>query len=278
MNSVPIEWVAQATAGDQDALDRIVHAIQDGIYGLAMRMLGHPDDAADATQEILIKVMTHLGQFRGDSAVTTWVYRIAANHLLSARASRREQQTTSFQALDTLLEAGLALSGDDDGATPHEYALIEEMRISCTQGMLLCLDRPHRLAFILAVVFNLNSTEGAVILAISPAAFRQRLARARRMLRAFMERRCGLINPQAECQCHRQVGPAIQVGMLNPQQLAYASHPILSDAETTAARAEIVALGQIAGVFRSHPDYKSPTTYVEGIRRLLANTPLRLLQ
>ncbi|MFN8480428.1 MAG: sigma-70 family RNA polymerase sigma factor [Kouleothrix sp.] len=106
MNSVPIEWVAQATAGDQDALDRIVHAIQDGIYGLAMRMLGHPDDAADATQEILIKVMTHLGQFRGDSAVTTWVYRIAANHLLSARASRREQQTTSFQALDTLLEAG----------------------------------------------------------------------------------------------------------------------------------------------------------------------------
>jgi len=77
--------VEQAKNGDPDALEALVRQIQDRIYGLAMRMLWHPQDAEDATQEILVKIVTHLGSFRNESAFATWCYRIAANHLLSLR-------------------------------------------------------------------------------------------------------------------------------------------------------------------------------------------------
>lgn len=275
------EAVARATGGDHDALDQVIRAIQHRVYGLALRMLGHPEDAADATQEILIKVITHLGQFRGQSAVTTWVYRIAANHLLTARTSRREQRTGTFDDLDAALEAGLAFGATADEDTPHAHALLEEVRISCTQGMLLCLDREQRLAFILGVVFNVSSAEGGAILAITPVAFRQRLARARRALRAFMDRRCGLVNANAACQCGRQVRPAIQSGRLDPAQLTYAAHPTvpspLSPAETAHARGEIVALGRVAGVFRSHPQYRAPADFVAAVRQLVAAGTLRIL-
>ena len=65
--------VEQAKEGHKDALEALIRSIQDRIYGLSIRMLYHPADAEDATQEILIKVITHLDSFRGESAFTTWV-------------------------------------------------------------------------------------------------------------------------------------------------------------------------------------------------------------
>jgi RNA polymerase sigma factor (sigma-70 family) len=278
MSDTLAEAVNRAKEGDQEALETVIRGTQDKIYGLALRMLGHPEEAADATQEILIKVITHLSQFRGESAFSTWVYRVAANHLLSTRASRREQRTSSFSQLGELLEAGLAFGNYGASDDPQEYALIEEMRIGCTQGMLLCLDRPQRLAFILGVVFQVSSEEGATILETTPAAFRQRLARARKALRDFMEQRCGLVNAEAACRCHRQVQPALAAGRLNPAQLTYSQHPALSSAETSAARSEIIELGQVAGIFRSHPQYQAPADFVTAVRALLATTPMRVLR
>jgi hypothetical protein len=147
--------------------------------------------------------------------------------------------------------------------------------------MLLCLDRPHRLAFILAVIFQVSSVEGAAILEISEAAFRQRLSRARRALRSFMERRCGLLNTDADCRCARQVEPARRSGRLDPEHLVYVNHPIqetaLSPQETAAARAEIVGLGTVAGIFRSHPAYRAPDSFVAAVRELVNGGQLRVL-
>ena len=74
------QLVAQAREGNEEALEVVVRGIQDRIYNLALRMLWHPSDAEDATQEILLKVITHLSQFRQESAFITWVYQIAKNH------------------------------------------------------------------------------------------------------------------------------------------------------------------------------------------------------
>ena len=63
--------VEQACEGDEEALEAVVIGIQDRIYNLALRMLWHPSDAEDATQEILMKVITHLSQFRQESAFMT---------------------------------------------------------------------------------------------------------------------------------------------------------------------------------------------------------------
>ena len=75
------QLVEQACEGDEEALEAVVRGIQDRIYNLALRMLWHPSDAEDATQEILIKLITRLSQFRQESAFTTWVYQIALKSL-----------------------------------------------------------------------------------------------------------------------------------------------------------------------------------------------------
>ena len=71
----------KATSGDREALESLVVGVQDMVFNLSLRMLGTFADAEDAAQDILLKMITHLSSFRGESAFTTWVFRIAVNHL-----------------------------------------------------------------------------------------------------------------------------------------------------------------------------------------------------
>ena len=75
------ELVDRAIAGDQNALEALLLSVQDLVFNLSLRMLGTFADAEDATQDILLKVMTHLSTFRRESSFSTWVFSIAANHL-----------------------------------------------------------------------------------------------------------------------------------------------------------------------------------------------------
>ena len=70
----------KATAGDMEALEALVTGVQDMVFNLSLRMLGTFADAEDAAQDILLKMITHLSSFRGESLFTTWVFRIAVNH------------------------------------------------------------------------------------------------------------------------------------------------------------------------------------------------------
>ena len=88
------ELVAQAQAGDKDALERLVRRHQPWVFNIAVRMMWRRDLAEDATQEILIKIVTKLSSFRGDSLFRTWLYRIAVNHLLNVRRSEMEEKMT----------------------------------------------------------------------------------------------------------------------------------------------------------------------------------------
>ncbi len=68
--------VSRATAGDKNALETLVAGVQDMVFNLSLRMLGTFADAENATQDILLKMITHLSSFRGDSSFTTWIFRI----------------------------------------------------------------------------------------------------------------------------------------------------------------------------------------------------------
>jgi DNA-directed RNA polymerase specialized sigma24 family protein len=101
-------------------------------------MLLHLEDARDATQDILILVVTKLSTFRRDASFRTWVYRIAVNYLLDEKR-RRDPQLT-FADFEADLKDGLVA----DPAPPADYVeLLNELRVSCTMAMLLCLDVPH---------------------------------------------------------------------------------------------------------------------------------------
>src|SRR5215467_841751 len=216
--------IAHATAGDREALDELVRAVQHRVYALAQRMLGNPDEAADATQEILIRVVTRLGTFRGEAAFPTWVHRVASNYLLTARAVRAGRPEMSFEALGAMIDGGLSGSGaadTDADSDPAAAALAGEVRLTCTEAMLLCLDAGHRLAFVFGEILELSSDEASWVLDVSPDAYRQRLARARAAITEFMKKRCGVFSAQNPCRCSRQVPQAMRLGMLDPQRLRF---------------------------------------------------------
>src|SRR5437867_1811107 len=183
--------VCRAKSGDRAALEALVGRHQAWIYNIAVRMLYHPQDAEDATQEILVKALTALSSYEGRSSFRTWLYRIAVNHVLNAKRGRLEPPTMSFGCYAHGLDRTPDLDLPDQSSVAVDVRLlVEEARLSCTTGMLLCLDRDQRLVYILGEIFEVTDGVGAELLEISRENFRQRLARARD-LHSFMHDRCG---------------------------------------------------------------------------------------
>ena len=271
--------VERARSGDAGALDELVRALQDDVYGLAVRMLWDPHDAEDATQEILVKVVTRLDGFRGDSALRTWAYRIAVNHLLSTRRRRVERHGWTFDGFADDLAAGLDRHGPAAPAGPDETLLAEEVKVGCTLGMLQCLDRPHRVAYILGEVFQVPSETGAAICDTTPAAYRKRLSRARTKVRAFVAEHCGIVNPDARCRCTRRVHAAIRAGRIDPAAPTFVGHPTLAaPPPITAAVAEMEDLHDAAALFRSHPDFAAPERVARAVVQVVTSRAPTLLE
>jgi RNA polymerase sigma factor (sigma-70 family) len=199
------ELARQALDGDRDALDSLVRALQADLYGLSLRMLWNREDAEDATQEILVRIVTRLSQFNFESRVKTWAYRVGVNYILDAKKSAIERLHVSFERFAEDLEGGLQPSSAGDA---ERSLLIDEVKVGCSLAMLQCLDRPHRLAYVLGDIMELTGAEAAEVLEINAALFRKRLQLAREQIRAFMRVHCGLVSDLAPCQCNRRVpGP-----------------------------------------------------------------------
>lgn len=213
----------RAADGDREALTALVRELQHPMYRLALRFLGHPDDAQDACQEILIRIVTHLGSFEGRSKFTTWAYTVATRSLLRTKKRFVESSVQGPEQFAAFLDAGM---GDVDPTIEEtEYRLLcEEIRISCTYGMLLCIPRPQRAAYLLADVIGLTDVEGAEVLDCSREAFRQRVSRARRTLRYVIDNRCGLVDPANPCRCGRQIAASEAAGILRRGHLPLAKH------------------------------------------------------
>lgn len=207
------DMAREAMRGNPEALDRLVRALQGDVYGLALRMLWNREDAEDATQEILVRTVTRLARFDYRSRLKTWVYRIAVNYLLDVKKSPTERMHLSFQRFGDDLEEGLSSDGPDDA---EQSMLVEEVKIGCTLGMLQCLDRPHRLAYVLGEVLELPGPECAEALGISPELFRKRLQHARAAIEAFTRTHCGLASDTAACRCARRVPAALRLGRVHP--------------------------------------------------------------
>ena len=273
------ELVDQARDGDKKALEALVQRIQNPIYNLAVRMLYDPADAEDAAQEILIRIITRLGGFRGGSAFTTWAYRVAANYLLTTRQRRAENTITSFDESEALITRNSANAWRESESEAQQGLVVEEIMISCLQGLLLCLDREHRLAYILGEIFDVSGEQGAEILEITPVAFRKRLSRARTRLRDFMCKNCALINPANPCKCENQADRQIEIGFLDTRKLAFAAHPcrIKQDQRLQSRLQELDELNRVSTLFKSYIDVEAPGIFVENIRGILTSGQYEIL-
>jgi RNA polymerase sigma factor (sigma-70 family) len=287
-NAVPAPETNEALAvrardGDGTALAALVERLQGDVYRVSLRMLWHPEDAEDAAQEILFKIVTRIATFRGDSSFRTWAFRVATNHLLNVRRSRIEAQPMTFGEFAKDLADGLSVSDHLPSAPASDEAdqalLEEEVKIGCTQAMLVCLDRDERVAYILGDVFELRSDEAGEVLGIEPATFRKRLSRARASVRDFMTTHCGLINAAAPCSCSRRIAPAVKRGRVHPQRLLFAGHGSAAPRRLPVLEAvgEMERLHEIAAIHQSHPHVQLPAHAGDAIRRALESTGFRHL-
>src|SRR3989441_8971039 len=199
------EMVRQAQGGNREALERLITRHQAWIYNIVLRMVYLPQDAEDATQEVLVKLITKLSTFVGKSSFRTWLYRIVVNHVLNMKRTRADAAGWTFTRYGDSLDATPDMDLLDPRSVPADVQLlVEEAKIGCTSGMLLCLDREQRLIYILGDIFGVTDKIGSELLEISRDNFRQKLGRARRDLHSFMQNKCGLVNKAHPCRCAKK--------------------------------------------------------------------------
>lgn len=268
----------KAVNGDKQALDQLILGIKDKIYNLSLRMLWNPVDAEDVTQEILIKVITNLSKFRAESQFSTWVYRIASNHLINTNKRGLENQELSFEIYEQSIREGFATKEPVLISDADRNILAEELKISCTHGMLLCLEREHRMIYILSSMFGINSREGAAIMEITPETYRKRLSRTRQKMRSFMENNCGLVNPDKMCRCQRRVEVAVEKGRINSEQLIFAKGAVVDTELVGTCKEEMEEFDRVSAVFNSNPYYLTPEKVLQGIKRVITSDNYRILE
>lgn len=264
-------WVREAQDGSRDALEKVLAAVREDVYGLALRFLWHPEDAEDATQEILVRVMTRLSSFRGESSFRTWVYRVGVNTLLNVKRGRMEEAGFTFVSFGADLDRWPSVEALTESPDVEHAILLEEVRVGCTLGMLLCLDRPHRIAYILGEVLDLDHRDAAAALEITPAAYRKRLSRARRAIVDFMTDKCGLVNPSNACRCRRRLPVAVTRGRVDPGHLLHAGTGATASAfpETLQKIRELEDAQRAVALYRAQPEPRAPASLGELVRTIV---------
>jgi RNA polymerase sigma factor (sigma-70 family) len=266
-----VDLAHRVVRGDRAAADELVSRHQAWIYNIALRMVYLPEDAEDATQEVLLKLLTKLSTFEGKSRFRTWLYRVVVNHVLNMKRTRADAADWTFQKYGDALDSSEDLDLPDQDAVPVDVQLlVDEARIGCSTGMLLCLTREQRLVYILGGIFGVSDVVGGELLEITRENFRQRLARARRELHSFMEEKCGLVNTANPCRCAKKTRAFMNAGFVDPNRLLFADVHLRRVREVVdIVHEEINELdAAYAAIHRSHPFARSPD-FVSAVRRLI---------
>ncbi len=269
--------VAQAKSGSRDALESLVRRHQAWIYNIVLRMLYWPHDAEDVTHEILIKVITKLSAFEGRSSFRTWLYRIVVNHVLNLKRRRFEEGGLNFATFAKSLDEMADLEVPDPRAVDVDKALIvKEAEVSCTMGMLLCLDREQRVVYVLGELFGVSDTLGAELLEISRDNFRQKLSRARRDLHAFLQNKCGLIDPANPCRCAKKAAGFAKAGYIDVDKPMFARTHLMRVRDVAPRARDVLEEldASFAELFRDQRFQDSPD-FVAALRALIDAPPFK---
>ena len=172
----------RAARGDEQAFEALISPHLDVTYRLCLRMMGNEQDAADMTQEALVRAWRSLSTYKAQSRFSTWLYRIASNVCLDELRKRKNRQTESLQALS---EAGFDPA--DEADTPERAAEGKDTRRQLAAAI-GSLTEEHRAALLLRDVHGLSYEEIASVLDVNLNTAKSRISRARAALRGILEK------------------------------------------------------------------------------------------
>ncbi len=184
-------------ANDQDAYETLIRRFQAPVYNLAWRLLNDPSDAADVVQEVFLKIFRNVENFRGESSLRTWVYRIAVNESHNRRRwlfRHRRGETGLEETFEDseVRERQLV----DSGETPFDFTMNREAQLLLEEG-LAAVSPVFRAAVVLREVDGLSYDEIAEILEVSIGTVKSRIMRGREALRKYLANR---LEPQTSLQ------------------------------------------------------------------------------
>lgn len=258
------ELIKLCLEGNRESLEKLVNSVQGLVFNLSLRFLWNRMDAEDATQEILVKLITNLSKYNGRSKFSTWAYRVAVNYLLNLKQTPLEKSFTSF---DVFAEDLATTKTAVEYSQPDSSILEKEMKTGCTMAMLQCLNRDLRIAFILGSVLKIKSTTAATIAETTPENFRKRLEKARKLIGAFLNDNCGVYNPKNSCRCSKRVNVALSNGRIVKGNLNFAD-------KIEEYNEEMEELNSLEGIYNNHGKLKTTTDFNAQIARLIAGTKI----
>jgi len=184
------ELVARFQAGDRAAFNEITQRYQHKIYGLCLRWLGHEQIAAEVAQDVFVSAFRAMNRFRGDSKLSTWLYRIAINHCKNRRLYQRRRHTHRHESLDKPIgdeEDGRRRELPSDGPLPDAGMHRTEAQ-ELLQAALSQLDEEQRFIIVLRDIEDRTYEEIAELLGLPRGTVKSRLHRARNQLAKLLSR------------------------------------------------------------------------------------------
>jgi RNA polymerase sigma factor (sigma-70 family) len=254
------ELIQKSLQGDKRSLGKLINSVQSLVFNLSLRFLWDRMDAEDATQEILVKLITNLSKYDGRSKFSTWAYRVATNYLINQKQTKIETVLTSF---DIYADDLKTFKAPIEYNLPDKDLLEKEMKVSCTLAMLQCLNREQRLAFILGSILKLNSKVGSEIAGTTPDNFRKRLEQSRKILSRFLNSNCGVYNPSNNCRCNKRINTALVCGRMEKTSLNFAD-------KIESYNNEMEELCSLSGIYQNHGTFRNTSDFMEHIDEIIA--------
>ena len=178
--------VERVRSGDKSAFEVLMHRYEDRVFRLAVGMLKNREDAMDAVQDAFLNVYRKIDTFRGESAFSTWLYKISLNSVyMKLRSRTRHQQTESLDDLEAILDPGktrILMPPRGWSERADDTLLRKELSLKLREAV-DALPEEYRAIFNLREVEELSNQEIADILGLGLAATKTRLHRARLFLR-----------------------------------------------------------------------------------------------
>lgn len=268
--------ITQSLNGDREALGQLLESVQDLVFNLSLRMLGTIVEAQDASQDIMIKIITNLSSFKQVSSFSTWVYRLSVNSLLNYKKSFLSKQKLSFEIFSidiSKVDSNMTLDSINDF---EKEELAHELKLSCTNVMLQCLDPQNRCIFILGTMFNVDSKTAGEIMDITPELYRKKLSRSKQRMSGFMNEYCGLA--KGKCSCSKRVGYALKQQRLDALNLEYSNLTTISE-NTILHNIEAMETLDIASdIYSQMRKYSSPQHAKDFLLDLLNSKSMQIIQ
>jgi len=272
-----IALIRQSLDGDKAALEQLIKRHQTWVFNVALHLTADATQAADLMQDTLIKVITNLGKFEQQSKLRTWIYRIIKNLFINGkRSSKYVQEVIPWEVFGD----GLDKTPDEiltESFSIEKKLLVEEAKLSCMKGMLLCLTPEQRLVYVMGELFELSDLEASEVLEITRVNYRTRLSRAKKQLYNFMHNQCGLINKDNPCRCARKTAGFIKKGYVNPSNLQFQKNTIARISEVVENKLQLLeneVNQQYRALYQSHP-YLESIDKLQSLKKLLSSEAMK---